>query len=107
MACFPSPASITSCPAASRDLMIGIQRVAWPSPQSRGATNIFIFCLTLFKCLKSFIYSDYTKLAELYEDPNQPIYRFFVTCIGSGRVLQYAKKEPWCQILWLSECKMS
>jgi len=50
----------------------------------------------LFKCLKSFIYSDYTKLAELYEDPNQPIYRFFVTCIGSGRVLQYVQyAERW------------
>ena len=38
----PQVASSTSAPLASNALIKGMHRVAWPRPQSKGATRTFI-----------------------------------------------------------------
>ena len=43
----PSEAIIGSNPWFSNASITGIQRVAWPSPQFKGVTSIFLFCKTL------------------------------------------------------------
>lgn len=39
LACKPSAPTITSYPLFSKALIKGISRVAWPKPQSSGATK--------------------------------------------------------------------